>query len=100
MGHNAMLRDREALPMIIAPGQTIGGYQVADPLGAGTFGQVFRAVHMASGEPRALKVLHDSPAVDRDAREQFLRAARRLMDLRDEHLVRVFDVFEQDGADY
>lgn len=57
----------------LAPGDRAGDYIVREPLARGGFGAVYRAEHAATGEPRALKVLHAELATTAQAVLRFER---------------------------
>lgn len=57
-------------------GYSFGNFQVAEQLGAGGMGVVYRAVDQRLGRSVALKFLSSIDAPDTEARERFLREAR------------------------
>ncbi len=82
----------------IAPGDIVGGrFRIGRRLGAGGMGTVYAATHIELGETYALKFLNRG----RDAAtvQRFLREARASARLKDEHVVRVFDVGRTDSGD-
>ena len=80
----------------LVPGTLIAGrYRVEARLGDGGFGTVFRARHLGTGQPMALKVLRTEPE-DRDTLlPRFFQEARITAGLTHPNTVRVFD-FGQD----
>ncbi|MBI3269946.1 MAG: SUMF1/EgtB/PvdO family nonheme iron enzyme [Planctomycetes bacterium] len=83
------------------PGAVIDGrYVVVAPLGAGTFGSVFRVRHRLLNKELALKALHPGVAGDPEFRRRFLREARVLMELAHPNIVRLHDVGESQGLLY
>jgi tRNA A-37 threonylcarbamoyl transferase component Bud32 len=77
-----------------APGDEVAGYQVIDVRGRGGFGQVYRALHVASGRPVALKVLHrflvNTPSVAR----RFRLEARTVNAVRHANIVELLELGE------
>lgn len=81
--------DSSADPQI---GERIGNYTVADALGYGGMGVVYRVVHASLDRTYALKMLlPDVIERDPDAAEQFLREARLASRIRHPNIVDVFD---------
>src|SRR5688500_16171395 len=68
-------------------GDTIGGrYRVEKLLGAGGMGQVVEALHVELERVVAVKVLHDEWAKDEDSARRFVREARVVATLSNEHV--------------
>ena len=86
--------------MISLVGRTIGEYQLELPLGAGSMGEVFRAHHVRSGAPAAVKVMHARLAADPGFRERFKEVAGAAARLRHPNVVTILDVGEQGGQFY
>ena len=82
--------------------RTLGPYTLLERLGAGGMGAVYRARHRSLGVTRAVKVLSLPPqlAGNRDAVQLFQREARIAARLEHPHIVRIFDIAEQDGIQY
>ncbi|MCB9678110.1 MAG: protein kinase [Alphaproteobacteria bacterium] len=68
----------------------IGAYRLVDPVGRGAHGAVWRATHVPTGEPVALKVLHASG----DAFEREVAAVARLSH---PHLLPILDLGRLEG---
>ena len=83
--------------MTLAPGTTLGRYQILEPLGSGGMASVYRAYQPALDRVVALKVLRPTLADDPEFRTRFEREAKAVARLRHPHIVQVFD-FEQEGA--
>lgn len=66
------------------------GYKIISPLGEGATADVYRAVHLPSGEVRALKLLRE--AWDRAAAASFIEEGRRQKQAACAHVVKVFEV--------
>lgn len=80
------------------PGERLGPYTLAEPLGRGQVGAVFRA----EGPPGevALKVLHAGLAEDPSYRRRFERESEVARALDHPHLIPVVDHGEADGRPY
>jgi len=77
----------------IRVGDMIGGrYRVERLLGAGGMGQVVEALHVELERVVAVKVLHEEWAKDEDSARRFVREARVVATLSNEHVVRIFDL--------
>ena len=81
-------------------GQIFGGYLVAELVGLGGMGLVYRAEQRILGRTVALKVIRPEIAESGDYRERFLREARFAAAVDHPHVVSVFDAGEQDGRLY
>ncbi len=79
-------------------GQTLLHYQVAERLGAGGMGVVYRAVDLKLRRTVALKFLSGSQAVSPEAKERFMREAMASSALDDANIGTVYAIEEtQDG---
>jgi serine/threonine-protein kinase len=84
----------EALPDPLV-GRTIGGrYVVAELIGVGGMGAVYRGRHQLVGRDVALKFLSPRYARDPAARERFLREARAANRIDHEHIIDITDFGE------
>jgi serine/threonine protein kinase len=81
-------------------GQTLGHYRIEALLGSGGMGQVFRGRHIHMDRVAAIKVLHTHLAHDPDFQARFLQEANAIAALDHPHIVKIFDVGEQDGLFY
>ena len=93
---------REALG--IAPGFAVGHrlldrYELADKVGQGAMGAVFRARDTKLDRDVAVKVV-TGPGIDAKACERLLREARAAAALNHPHVVAIHDVGEQDGKPF
>ena len=81
-------------------GKSISHYQILEKLGEGGMGVVWKARDTRLNRTVALKTLpaayHDHP----DLRQRFLHEAQAASALSHPHIVTVFDVVEQDGAEF
>src|SRR5439155_3513336 len=81
-------------------GFTIGKYRVLDKIGAGGMGQVFLCEHPHLRRRAAVKVLPTDRAKDPGLLGRFLREARAAAALDHPHIVRAFDVDQENGLHY
>jgi tetratricopeptide (TPR) repeat protein/predicted Ser/Thr protein kinase len=80
-------------PRELAPGATLGRYQIGEQLGAGTMGVVLAAIDPALGRKVALKLVRPDPASDSTAaRQRLLREAQAMARLAHENVVTVYEV--------
>lgn len=87
------------MAMRIAPGTTIGVYQVEDVLGEGGMGTVYRARDTKLERAVAIKFLSNEFA-DASARRRFQREAQLASSLNHPHILTVYDTGEFDGRQY
>jgi serine/threonine protein kinase len=79
----------------------LGGISLMDKLGQGGMGAVYYGIHPRLGVPVAVKVL-PSHLVEQDATlvQRFFREARIAAQVKNNHLVGVLDVDEENGVNY
>ena len=83
--------------MSLAPGTTLGPYQIAASLGKGGMGEVYRAHDPRLGRDVALKVLPVDMASDPSRLERFTREARTIAALNHPHIVTIHSTEEANG---
>jgi serine/threonine-protein kinase len=81
-------------------GQTLGKYQVLEPLGRGGMARVYRAYHPQLDRYVAIKVLRSDLVEDAEFLARFQREARAVAGLRHHHIVQVYDFDVQDEVYY
>lgn len=69
----------------------IGPFIVQERIGAGGFGDVYRAEHEDSGTPVAIKVVTAEAARQADYQDEFRREVRAVAGLEHPHVVQVYD---------
>src|SRR5512132_2865845 len=79
-------------------GRIVLHYKIADRLGAGGMGEVYRAEDTRLGRTIALKFLPASYQYDPDRRARFFREARAASALRSPYVAAIYDIGEHDGA--
>ncbi len=77
-----------------------GRYRVEDVLGAGGMGTAYRARDDRTGRVVVLKVPHSKHFSEQESRERFLDEVRKLLEIEHLHVVKVFDVGEEDGKPF
>jgi serine/threonine-protein kinase len=75
----------------LAPGSTLGQYQIIGKIAAGGFGTVYRASHLTMQREVALKVLLPNLSEDKVFVERFKREAQATAALRHPHIVEIYD---------
>ena len=77
--------------MTLTPGATLGNYQIAEKIGAGGMGSVYKAYQPALGRYVAIKVLPPQTAGDPSFAERFALEARAIGKLRHPNIVTAYD---------
>ena len=86
--------------MALAPGITLGPYEILSRLGAGGMGEVYRARDTRLGRTVAIKVLAAEATASPEARRWLQHEARAISSLNHSHICTLFDVGLQDGIDF
>ncbi len=79
-------------------GSTLGSYRLTDELGAGGAGTIFKAVHVETGEPVAIKVMRPGAELNEDIHGRFIREISVAQKLSDPHIVAYRDCGVEDGV--
>ncbi|HMG86673.1 MAG TPA: protein kinase [Terracidiphilus sp.] len=90
----------ETLAAILSPGTRLGRFTIVDQLGAGGMGVVYRARDEKLEREVAIKMVSKGVLASEEARRHFRREALALAKLNHAHIAAVYDVGEQDGADF
>jgi serine/threonine protein kinase len=83
--------------MALAVGARLGPYDILSPLGAGGFGEVYKARDTRLDRTVAIKIL---PSADPELKARFEREAKAIAALTHPHICTLYDVGHQDGTDY
>jgi serine/threonine-protein kinase len=83
--------------MNLAIGSRLGPYDILSPLGAGGFGEVYKARDTRLDRTVAIKIL---PSADPELKARFEREAKTIAALTHPHICTLYDVGRQDGTDY
>jgi serine/threonine protein kinase len=74
------------------------GYDIAELIGTGGQGDVYRATHLGLNRPVALKILRDAQGRDHDQWTRIRREARVIAQLDHPNIVRIHEYIESDGG--
>lgn len=96
------MRHQDTFTMPFAVGQIIAGkYQIIELIGVGGIGFVVAATHVELDEKVALKFLRPDALENQEAVGRFAREARASVQIKSEHVARVFDVGHlEDGSPF
>jgi Tol biopolymer transport system component/predicted Ser/Thr protein kinase len=83
--------------MPLTTGSRLGPYDILSPLGAGGFGEVYKARDTRLDRTVAIKIL---PSADPELKARFEREAKAIAALTHPHICTLYDVGHQDGTDY
>jgi serine/threonine-protein kinase len=83
--------------MPLSAGSRLGPYDILSPLGAGGFGEVYKARDTRLDRTVAIKIL---PSTDPELKARFEREAKAIAALTHPHICTLYDVGHQDGTDY
>jgi len=86
--------------MPFSPGTRLGPYSILSPLGAGGFGDVYKARDTRLDRTVAIKILRADVATNPQRQERFRREARAISSLTHPHICTLHDVGQQDGVDF
>jgi predicted Ser/Thr protein kinase len=84
----------------LQPGQTLGRYQILEPLGEGGMAVVYKAQQPSLERVVALKVIRSGFAEDRDFMQRFEREAKAIARLQHPNIVQVHDYDTVDGRPF
>lgn len=82
------------------PPETLGPFELLEPLGEGGMGAVYRARHLRLGKLMAVKVMHSHRLNDQELRSRFYREMRALGQLQHPNIVSAQHADEVDGVPY
>jgi len=81
-------------------GQTLGHYRIAEKIGAGGMGEVYRASDQHLARDVAIKVLPPGTLTDASARKHFHKEALILSQLNHPNIATIYDFDTQQGVDF
>jgi len=83
-----------------APGEVLGHYRIAEKIGAGGMGEVYRARDEHLGRDVAIKVLPTGTLADHPTRKRFRQEADALSKLNHPNIATIYDFDTQAGVDF
>ena len=86
--------------MTLGPGTKLGAYEIADHVGSGGMGAVYRAYQRALGRFVAIKVLPPQTSGDPQFAQRFVQEALAVGRLRHPNIVAAFDFAQENGVAY
>src|ERR1700724_4200762 len=86
--------------MTLTSGTKLGPYEIAEPLGAGGMGEVYRARDTRLERTVAIKILPPQFSSEAVRKQRFEREAKTISSLNHPHICVLHDVGSQDGIDY
>ena len=86
--------------MAIETGTRLGSYEIVEPIGRGSMGEVYRAKDLKLGRQVALKALLPEFASDDDRLRRFEQEARAASALNHPNIVQIYDIGEDNGTHY
>jgi len=86
--------------MPLAPGTTLGPYEIVAPLGAGGMGEVYRARDARLGRDVAIKVLPQHLSSQPEVRARFEREAKMVSSLAHPNICVLYDVGREGETDF
>jgi serine/threonine-protein kinase len=86
--------------MAAVAGDRVGQYVLRREIGKGAMATVYEAEHVGLGKRVALKRMHPHLATDATGASRFLREGRAATQIRNPHVVEVFDVGKHDDVPY
>ncbi len=84
--------------MALSPGTRFGPYEIADEIGAGGMGVVYRATDTNLKRDVAIKVLPESLATDAERLARFQREAEMLASLHPPNIAPIYGLEQADGT--
>ena len=86
--------------MTLPAGTKFGPYEIVTPLGSGGMGEVYRARDTRLDRSVAIKILPSHLSGNAEAKQRFEREARAISSLNHANICTLYDVGNQDGAEY
>jgi len=86
--------------LTVERGARLGPYEIAQLIGAGGMGEVYRARDTRLGRDVAVKVLPGHDAQDAEAVSRFTRETRAIAALNHPHICALYDVGREGGVEY
>jgi serine/threonine-protein kinase len=84
--------------MALTPGTRLGHYEIAEQIGAGGMGEVYRAIDTNLKRAVAIKVLPDALAADVERLARLRREAEVLASLNHPHIAQIYGLEKSEGS--
>jgi len=81
-------------------GQTIGHYRIAEKLGEGGMGVVYRALDTHLDRPVAIKVLRGDAVANPERKRRFVQEAKAASALNHPNIITIYDIDSSGGVDF
>ena len=81
-------------------GKHVGNYRVTAKIASGSYGTVYRAQHTILSRVAAIKMMHVAHLNSQKERDDFLKEARLLEQLKHPHILPIYDVGIEDDSPY
>ena len=79
--------------------QTLGNYQVLEPIGSGGMGEVCKARDTRLNRLVAIKVLRGDLVSNANRKQRFIQEAQAASALNHPNIVTIYDIFQYEGTD-
>lgn len=86
--------------MALAPGTTVGHYEIRSKIGAGGMGEVYQARDARLDRKIALKILPAEVASQTDRMQRFLREARAAAALNHPNIAHIYEIGDSNGVNF
>jgi eukaryotic-like serine/threonine-protein kinase len=90
----------EGTPMQLPSGSRLGPYEIADLIGIGGMGEVYRARDTRLGRTVAIKILSLKISTTPGFRERFASEARAVSSIEHPNICALYDIGREDGVDF
>ena len=75
----------------------VGEYILKHTIGKGTFSRVKLGINKITGEKAAIKILDKTKIIEKEDLERIIREMKMLSELDNEHIIKVFQIYENDN---
>jgi serine/threonine protein kinase len=86
--------------MAFNAGTRLGAYEILSAVGAGGFGEVYKARDTRLNRTVAIKILSERVSNNAESRQRFEREAQTIAGLKHPNICVLYDIGQQDGTDF